>query len=151
MFNSFDRLFVRMYGNSFWLDPKAGEERSRHGPLYLLFQDDWLKARGINSLTTNKLNWTNESERNYLMLRPSICRIWRNKSNIKNFALFSLNAFVNCVYTRNQFLKFLLRIRYKLSTIITHSFPMHPFSTPLLYSFLMFSAGRERVHWGQIY
>ena len=31
---------------------------------------------------------------------------------------------------------------------LTHSFPMHPFSTPYLpYGFLMFSVGRERVRW----
>ena len=37
---------------------------------------------------------------------------------------------------------------------LTHSFPVHPFSTPLkhlpenIYT-LMFSGGRERVHWKQ--
>ena len=37
---------------------------------------------------------------------------------------------------------------------LTHSFPTHPFSTPpenirKPYCFLMFSGGRERVHWEQ--
>ena len=31
--------------------------------------------------------------------------------------------------------------------ILTHLFPIHPFSTP--YGFLRFSGGRERVHWEQ--
>ena len=39
-----DRLLVRSYGISSWLDPKTGEERSRHGPLYIHFQDNCLKA-----------------------------------------------------------------------------------------------------------
>ena len=35
--------------------------------------------------------------------------------------------------------------------LITHSFSMHPFSTLLKVSgFLMFSQGRERVHWEQM-
>ena len=37
---------------------------------------------------------------------------------------------------------------------LTHSFPIHPFSTPphnpKPYGFLMFSGGRERVHWEQM-
>ena len=35
-----------------------------------------------------------------------------------------------------------------LSSMLTHSFPMHPFSTPFLY--LLFSGGRERMHWEQV-
>ena len=35
---------------------------------------------------------------------------------------------------------------------LTHLFPMHPFSTPWkLEGFLMFSAGRERMHWKQMF
>ena len=30
---------------------------------------------------------------------------------------------------------------------LTHFFPMHPFSNTFFYGFLMFSGGRERVHW----
>ena len=39
-----DRLLVRSYGISSWLDHKTGEERSRHGPQYIHFQDNCLKA-----------------------------------------------------------------------------------------------------------
>ena len=35
--------------------------------------------------------------------------------------------------------------------ILTHFFPVHPFSTPgKPYGFLMFSEGEERVHWEQM-
>ena len=38
---------------------------------------------------------------------------------------------------------------HSFSMHLTHSFPMHPFSTPWkhLKTFVMFSGGRERVHW----
>ena len=39
-----DRSLVRSYGISSWLDQKIGEQRSRHGPLYIHFQDNYLKA-----------------------------------------------------------------------------------------------------------
>ena len=39
-----DRLLVRSYGISSWLDHKTGKERSRHGPLYIHFQDNCHKA-----------------------------------------------------------------------------------------------------------
>ena len=39
-----DRFLVRSYGISSWLDQKSGEQRSRHGPLYIHFQDNCLKA-----------------------------------------------------------------------------------------------------------
>ena len=39
-----DPLLVRLYGISSWLDQKTGEQRSRHGPLYIHFQDNCLKA-----------------------------------------------------------------------------------------------------------
>ena len=39
-----DRLLVRSYGISSWFGQKTGEQRSRHGPLYIHFQDNCLKA-----------------------------------------------------------------------------------------------------------
>ena len=39
-----DRLLVRFYGISSWLNRKTGKQRSRHGPLYIHFQDSCLKA-----------------------------------------------------------------------------------------------------------
>ena len=39
-----DRFLVRSYGISSWLDQKIGEQRSRHRPLYIHFQDNYLKA-----------------------------------------------------------------------------------------------------------
>ena len=42
----------------------------------------------------------------------------------------------------------ILKIHWKVTIILTHSFPMHPFSTPWkTCGFLMFSGGRERLHW----
>ena len=38
--------------------------------------------------------------------------------------------------------------------MLTHLFPMHPFSSPenirKPYGFLMFSGGRERMHWEEM-
>ena len=39
-----DRLLVRSYDISCWLNHKTGKEQSRHGPLSILFQDSSLKA-----------------------------------------------------------------------------------------------------------
>ena len=42
----------------------------------------------------------------------------------------------------------------KMNSFLTHSFPVHPFSTSWKHQktlrFLMFSEGRERVHWEQM-
>ena len=35
---------MRSYDISSWLDQKTGKQRSRHGPLYIHFQDNCLKA-----------------------------------------------------------------------------------------------------------
>ena len=39
-----DRLLLRWYGISSWLDQKTGEQQSRHRPLCIHFQDNCLKA-----------------------------------------------------------------------------------------------------------
>ena len=39
-----DRLLVRSYGISSWFGQKTGEQRPRHGPLYIHFQGNCLKA-----------------------------------------------------------------------------------------------------------
>ena len=48
----------------------------------------------------------------------------------------------------------ILMLQVGFRYILTHSFLMHPFSTPenirKPYGFLTFSGGRKRVHWGQM-
>ena len=39
-----DRLLVRPYSISSWLNPKTGNERYRHEPLYIHFEDNCLKG-----------------------------------------------------------------------------------------------------------
>ena len=53
-----------------------------------------------------------------------------------------------CLDGINTFILFVSYANVDISKLLTHSFPMHPFSTPenikKLYSFLMISGGRGR-------
>ena len=112
-----DRLLVRSYGISSWLDHKTGEERSRDELLYIHFQDNCLKHMTVkiimslmNSLITNKSSWMKEPERKYLMLTLSIVYLQDlgiNYVRYQKLRFVFIDLFVNCVYTRHQFRNFL--------------------------------------------
>ena len=81
-----DRLLVRLYGINSWFDPKTGKERSRHGPMHIHFQDNFLKAYDSqNCYAPNELF-------NYQQIKLLHCLFERSRNKLsqimKNSDLF---------------------------------------------------------------
>ena len=83
---------------------------------------------------------------------PKICFpkyiIIISQKMFKKFLIIPLKI----VTTRHQYrIKYLFFYGYICRPLLTYLFPLHTFSTPWkhqkIFGFLMFSGGRERVHW----
>ena len=90
-------------------------------------------------LTLNKYLFTGYDQRTVLV---AVCYGYENHN---------LNLVFFYYATSYYFLTISCFGKRTLHILLTHSFPMHPFSTPRNIrkplAFLMFSGGRERVHW----
>ena len=110
-----DRLLVRLYGIRSWLDHKAGEERSRDGPLYIHFRDNCLKTYDSknyyepNELFNYQQIKLDERTRKKLSDVDIVYShdLGINYVRYQKLRFVFIDLFVNCVYTRHQFRNFL--------------------------------------------